>query len=110
MNDILERSINMDKIIYRPGGLLYSFYESIKEMKKFKSTEKMIDYIAKRFKNGEKETRMFDINLSYDVVIENESFDDDRIGWKDVHRICIKSVYDITPKCIGYCAFGWSTK
>ena len=98
----------MPKVIYRPAGMFYSLDEAMKQAKIFDSVEGIMDYIAKRLTKRTKEMRMFNVNLSYDVIIEKEPFNDDRTGWKDVHRICLKNVMYCTPKCVGYCAYKWS--
>lgn len=89
------------KIIYRPhrGG---SVFDTIKEAREFNNIQEMKEYIVKQWDNN------FSID---DVMIKDESNNDDRINWKDVRYVCIKrlgkedymSKYG-SPQCIGYCA------
>ena len=43
----------------------------------------------------------------YDIVINEESVEDKRNGWKDTRYVCVKrmgnEIYPI-PQCIGFCA------
>lgn len=66
-------------IIYRPhrGNLA----DSMAEAKEFNNIEEMKEYIVKQWNN------QFSIN---DIVLDNKTTNDDRIGWNNVRDICIK--------------------
>lgn len=80
-------------LIYRPhrGGLA----EAMAEAKTFNSFEEIKEYVANEWNNL---WRCQILNPD-DIVLDEESYDDDRIGWKDVHYLCTKK------KCIGF--VGW---
>lgn len=89
-------------IIYRPhrGSLI----DSMQDAKEFNNEQEMKEYILKEWDN------LFSIE---DIVISNESTNDERIGWKDSRYVCIKRLrlgkvnyierYGC-PQCIGMCA------
>lgn len=93
-------------IIYRPhrGGLA----EALAEAKEFQSEEEMKSYIYEDWKKPYMElgfkSAPFDIE---DIVIDDESLDDTRCGWRDTRYVCVKrigkDIYDF-PQCIGMCA------
>lgn len=46
-----------------------------------------------------------------DIVIDDKVFSDERIGWNDVHYVCVKRYFQEDymklygcPQCIGHCA------
>lgn len=96
----------MQKVIYRPAGMFYSLDEAMEKAKIFDSVEDMKKYLVYDAQ----------IHRQYmyhdgDIVIDDESIDDNRVGWKDVHYVCVKRFYDKiydVPQCIGYCAYKWS--
>ncbi|WP_297419735.1 hypothetical protein [Clostridium sp.] len=87
-------------IIYRPHRR--DLADAMAEAKEFDTVEEMKEYIVKQWRN------QFDIS---DVVLGNETIDDDRIGWKDTKYVCIKRLgkedymkkYK-SPQCVGMCA------
>jgi len=93
-------------IIYRPhrGSLI----DAIEEKKEFESFSDMIDYIYEEWDGWIKKE---------DIIISHEDVHDDkRIGWRNVHYVCIKGIknndgsYDDfmtshrVPQCIGMCS------
>ena len=92
-------------IIFRPTR--GSLDESIKEAREFKTIRKMKSYILRSIRKTAKNVGVepsFDWN---DIIISEETYEDDRIGWKNTMIVSVKrcgnKVYD-TPICIGYCA------
>lgn len=83
-------------IIYRPHRSTLD--GAMKEAKEFVSENEMKKYIVNQWDN------LFSID---DIVIEYETVNDDRIGWRDTRYICVKrmgnTIYDY-PQCIGMCA------
>ena len=87
-------------VIYRPhrGRLT----DSMLEANEFNNEQEMKEYIVKQCNN------YFSVN---DIVISDESYNDDRIGWKDTRYVCTKkfgnqdcvTLYGV-PQCIGMCA------
>lgn len=94
-------------IIYRPhrGGIA----EAIAEAKEFENIEDMKKYITDSLsRNTPDGYKPFEIS---DIVILDESHNDDRIGWRDVHHVCIKRLGNEDymkeygcPQCIGMCS------
>jgi hypothetical protein len=90
----------MSMIIFRPNrGTLV---DSIAEVKEFKNEEEMKSHIAKEFQGY--------ISID-DILIGNEVFEDERIGWKDSRYVLTKRMGDDnyitlygTPQAIGTCA------
>jgi hypothetical protein len=96
----------MGRVIYRPAGMFYSLDEAMEKAKIFDSVEDMKKYLVEIHQI--KWVYLFDYD---DIVINKDGFDDNRIGWKDVHYVCVKRFYDKiydVPQCIGYCAYKWS--
>lgn len=92
-------------IIYRPhrGGLR----ESMAEAREFESVEAMKKYIVEQNTIPEW-GRPFSVK---DIVVRKSEGADERVGWKNVRRVCIKRYYvqDYielfgAPQCIGHCA------
>ena len=87
--------------IYRPhrGGLA----ESMSEAKEFNTKEEMFAHIVATQGNFGNYS-LFDAE---DLVIENSSISDSRIGWFDTRYVCTKRYgdkYYSTPQCVGMCA------
>lgn len=97
-------------IIYRPhrGGLK----ESLAEAKEFETIDEMKSYIYNDWKEFHKKighkSAPFEID---DIVIEDETFNDNRCGWHDTRHVCTKrmgkenyiELYGC-PQCLGMCA------
>lgn len=92
-------------IIYRPHrGTLA---EAMLEAKEFDSIEAMKEYIV------QENTKLLG-KISFvaeDIVIDEESISDDRNGWNDTRRVCVRRMGDEdfmekcgSPQCIGFCA------
>jgi hypothetical protein len=83
-------------IIYRPhrGGLV----ESMKESEIFDDEDQLKNHIIKKWEGL----------ISFeDIVINDDSVNDERIGWKDSRYVCTKRIGDkkfVHPQCIGQCA------
>lgn len=93
-------------LIYRPHR--GSLAEAMKEAKTFNSLEDIKNYVANEWNN----LWRYQILNQDDIVLDEESHDDDRIGWKDVHYLCAKKIGDEDyikeyglPQCIGF--VGW---
>lgn len=94
-------------VIYRPhrGGIA----EAIAEAKEFENIEGMKEYILEcRTKNTSHSYKPFEIS---DIVIDEDSHDEDRIGWRNVHHVCVKRLGNEDymkeygrPQCIGMCS------
>lgn len=93
-------------IIYRPhrGGLA----EALAEAREFETEEEMKQYILEYYKILLPELVPFEIE---DIVIDEETVDDDRCDWHDTRYVCIKRFVDEDymekygcPQCIGMCA------
>lgn len=93
-------------LIYRPhrGGLA----DAMVEARTFASFDEIREYVANEWNN----TWGWNILNPNDIVLDNESHDDDRIGWKDVRYLCAKRLGDEDymeeygcPQCIGF--VGW---
>lgn len=83
-------------IIFRPHR--GSLADALSEAKEFNSEEEMKQYIVDDWQG------YFSFD---DIVIDDKSINDDRIGWVDTRYVCTKrfgdKVNDI-PQCIGMCA------
>lgn len=110
-------------IIYRPHR--GSLADALAEAKEFETEEEMKYYIMRQYKDYaqgllDMENNYIDIDSSKnaryidnplfdlsDIVIDDETFDDDRCGWHDTRYVCVKrmgnEIYDC-PQCIGMCA------
>ncbi len=93
-------------VIYRPhkGGLK----EALAEAREFDSFEEMKTYIASDYKKMYTELGFKNPPFYVDdIVIKDESKDDNRCGWHDTRYVCVKrmgnEIYDC-PQCIGMCA------
>ena len=102
----------MNRVIYRPAGMFYSLDEAMGKAKIFDSIEDMKKYLVYGAQEYENDKKICIYDFDYDdIVIDDKSIDDNRIGWKDIYYVCIKrfgnNIYDV-PQCIGYCAYKWS--
>lgn len=88
------------KIIYRPhrGGLA----ESMAEAKEFNSIKDMKNYIVSTWDG---------FVLLKDIVVDRETREDKRIGWKNERYVCVKALAGENyikkygcAQCIGMCA------
>lgn len=87
-------------IIYRPHR--GSLSDAMAEAKEFNNEKEMKEYIAKQWDGY--------ISVE-DIVIVDDSHNDDRIGWKDARYVCSKrfgeqdniAKYGVS-QCIGMCA------
>lgn len=93
-------------LVYRPhiGGLA----EAMAEAKTFNSFNEIKSYVANKWNN----LWGYQILNPDDIVLDEESHDDDRIGWKDVRYLCAKKIGNEDyvkeyghPQCIGF--VGW---
>lgn len=73
----------------------------------FSSVEEMKAYIV----HEHEDPMMGRAFSSYDIVIEDETINDIRNGWKDTKRVCVNRYFAEnfveehgTPQCIGHCA------
>ena len=73
-------------LIYRPHRS--SLAEAMKEAKTFNSFEDIKNYVANEWNN----LWGYQILNPDNIVLDEESHDDDRIGWKDVHYLCVKKI------------------
>ena len=93
---------------YRP--VRATLEESMVEMKIFNTVDKMKQYIVDSFWRPNNGDLLFNID---DIIIKEESYNDDRIGWTNCHYVCIKrcgkddymKMYNC-PQCIGHCDLG----
>lgn len=94
-------------IIYRPhrGGLA----EAMSEAKEFETIEDMKKYILEYWmQHAPHGDKPFELS---DIVIGDETSDDNRIGWRNVRLVCVKRFggedymkeYGC-PQCIGMCS------
>lgn len=90
-------------LIYRPHR--GSLAGAMKEAKTFNSFEDIKNYVVNEWNN----LWGYQILNTDDIVLDEESYDDDRIGWKDVHYLCTKKLGDEDyikeyghPQCIGF--------
>ena len=110
-------------IIYRPHK--GSLADALEKAKEFETEEKMKYHIMREYRDYaqgllEMENNYIDSdsskNAKYidnplfdleDIVIDDETVDDDRCGWHDTRYVCVKrmvnEIYDC-PQCIGMCA------
>ena len=87
-------------IIYRPHRSTLS--QAMSEAKEFDNEDDMKNYILKDWDG------LFSFD---DIVIDDKSVKDDRIGWNDSRYVCMKrcgkndyiKLYGV-PRCIGMCA------
>lgn len=93
-------------LIYRPHRS--SLAEAMKEARTFNSFEDIKNYVANEWNN----LWGYQILNPDNIVLDEESHDDDRIGWKDVHYLCVKKIGNEDyikeygcPQCIGF--VGW---
>lgn len=97
------------RAIYRPHR--GSLADAMRETRVFESVEEMKEYICATssyralFADGfEKLVRAFTPD---DIVLGEETLNDERTGWEDTRYVCVKryfdEMYDI-PQCIGMCA------
>lgn len=92
-------------IIYRPHKGALS--DALAEAMEFQNEEEMKSYIYQDWKKLYMElgfkSAPFDIE---DIVIDDESSDDTRCGWRDTRYVCVKrmgkDIYNC-PQCIGMC-------
>lgn len=89
-----------NRIIYRPHK--GSIDESMQQAKEFLSEQEMKEFIVNDWNN------LFDVD---DIVINEESHEDRRIGWRNVRMVTTKRMGDQDnialygcPQAIGYCA------
>lgn len=94
-------------IIYRPhrGGI----GESMAEAQEFETELEMKKFIVEYWNNNRSGNQIL-FSLE-DLVIANESINDERIGWEDSRYVSTKRMGDIdymkqygVPQCIGMCA------
>lgn len=90
-------------LIYRPHRS--NLAEAMTEAKTFNSFDEIKEYVANKW-NSVWEWNILNPN---DIVLDEESHDDDRIGWKNVRYLCIKRLGNEdymeeygNPQCIGY--------
>lgn len=93
-------------IIFRPHrGTLA---DALAEVKEFNSVEAMKEYILKDwtdwFAKFGREDKPFQLE---DIIIDEQSIDDERCGWHDCRYVCLKrlgkEIYNV-PQCVGMCA------
>lgn len=97
-------------IVYRPHR--GSLEDAMKEVKTFDNWYQMTHYIANNwnFAVGKK------VIDSDDIVMDDKSVNDDRVGWKDVHMVLATRIGNDNfmekygnPQCIGYCTYDVSS-
>ena len=93
-------------IAYRPHR--GSLADAMKEAKTFLNEWQMKRYVANNW-NLAIGRKVLDPE---DIIIDSESTDDDRVGWKNVHMVCAARIGNEdymkkygNPQCIGYCAY-----
>lgn len=93
-------------VIYRPqrGGLS----EALAETKEFNSFEEMKKNIVNDWEKYYADLGHNQPPFSVDdIVIDEETINDERCGWHDTRYVCVKrmgdKIYDC-PQCIGMCA------
>lgn len=98
-------------IVYRPHR--GSLEDAMKEAKTFLNEWQMKRYVANNW-NLAIGRKLLDPE---DIIIDSESTDDDRVGWKNVHMVCANKLNgeDYVEKygcqqCIGYCAYNSECK
>jgi hypothetical protein len=97
-------------IVYRPHR--GSLEDAMKEAKTFLNEWQMKRYVANNW-NLAIGRKVLDPE---DIIIDSESTDDDRVGWKNVHMVCAARIGNedyikkyCNPQCIGYCAYDVSS-
>lgn len=93
-------------LIYRPHRS--NLAEAMAEAKTFNSFDEIKEYVANKWNS----VWGYQILNQDNIVLDEESQDDDRIGWKDVHYLCVKKIGNEDyikkygcPQCIGF--VGW---
>lgn len=93
-------------LIYRPHR--GSLADAMEEARTFNSFDEIKEYVANKWNN----LCGYQTLDSDNIVLDEESHDDDRIGWKDVHYLCVKKIGNEDyikeygcPQCIGF--VGW---
>lgn len=93
-------------IAYRPHR--GSLADAMKEARTFLNECQMKRYVANNW-NLAIGRKVLDPE---DIIIDSESTDDDRVGWKNVHMVCAARIGNEdymkrygNPQCIGYCAY-----
>lgn len=84
-------------LIYRPHRELLS--EAMREAKTFDSLDKLKQYVVDWWNRLGKDMLSTD-----DIVLGKETFDDERVGWKNCHYLCAKRLGKDNyahPQCIG---------
>lgn len=96
-------------IWYRPQK--GSLKDAMKEAKSYHNEDEMKKAVAEYW-NLNIGTRKRVLEPE-DVVIGKESTNDNRVGWKDVHTVCITRLREEDfikeygrPQCVGFCAYG----
>lgn len=86
-------------IIFRPQK--GSLADSMAEAKEFSTVEDMKDHIVAMMANKDPESLI----TADDIVIEDLTINDSRVGWEDSRNVCVKIMLDKCYKsCIGMCA------
>lgn len=93
-------------VIYRPHK--GSLEDALAETKEFQTEKEMKSYIYEDWKKLYMELGFKSVPFEIeDIMIGDESVDDDRCGWHDTKYVCVKrmgnKIYDC-PQCIGMCA------
>ena len=90
-------------LIYRPHR--GSLAEAMAEAKTFNSFDEIKEYVANKWNS----VWGYNILKQNDIVLDEESHNDDRIGWKNVRYLCTKKLGDEDyikeygrPQCIGF--------
>ena len=99
-------------IIYRPHrGRLD---KALAEAKEFQTEEEMKQYIFEYYNNLLPGLVAFQTD---DIVIDEETVDDDRCGWHDTKYVCVKRLWDEDymekygcAQCIGMCATNYERR
>lgn len=93
-------------LIYRPHRS--NLAEAMAEAKTFNSFDEIKEYVANKWNS----VWGYQILNQDNIVLDEESQDDDCIGWKDVHYLCVKKIGNEDyikkygcPQCIGF--VGW---
>lgn len=93
-------------LIYRPHR--GSLADAMAEAKIFNSFDEIKEYVTHQWNS----VWGWNILNPNDIVLDEESHDDDRISWKDVRYLCLKRLGNEDymeeygcPQCIGF--VGW---
>lgn len=93
-------------IVYRPHR--GSLEDAMKEVKTFDNWYQMTHYIANNW-NLAVGKKVIDPD---DIVMADNTVNDDRVGWKDVHAVLVTRIGNENfmetyehPQCIGYCTY-----